>query len=151
MVLKWNSSFPHAPSTARCYICCITIDLLPSSFGVFSYECNYALFYTSVIQRRSFTHTDSNLVDFPLRKSCCQTKTSLSAITCVPAQAINPILSKCKHSWYHHMLYLFLLPKLNSIFFKVLLPAPSFCLHETDKTLFNPTVDFDLWMYEMHT
>lgn len=47
-------------------------------------------------------------------------------------QAINPVLCKCKHSQYHHILYLFLLLKLSSIFFKVLLPAPSFCLHKTE-------------------
>lgn len=44
------------------------MDLLPSSFGVFSYECSYTLFDISVIHKPPFTHTDSNLVDFPLSK-----------------------------------------------------------------------------------
>lgn len=70
------------------------MDLLPSSFSVFSYECNYTLFDTSIIHKPSFTHTDSNLVDFPLSKSCylVLTKFSLSAITCVPAWSYRQLI-----------------------------------------------------------
>lgn len=93
----------------------MTTDLLPSSFGVFSHECNYTLSDISIIHKPSFIHTDSNPVDFPLSKSRYLLLLNSVCLQWLVYQldiwAINQILCKCKHSVCHHVLYLVLLNK----------------------------------------
>lgn len=114
------------------------MDVLPSSFGAFSYTCNYTLFDTSVIHKPSFTHADSNLVDFLSEQECCYlVLTKIQSVcnylcTSLIIQAINQMLLKCKHGHCHHTLYLFLLNKHSSSFFEVFLIAPFFCLQKTE-------------------
>lgn len=116
----------------------MTMDLLLSSFGAFSYTRNYTLFDTSVIHKPSFTHADSNLVDFLSEQECCYlVLTKIQSVcnylcTSLIIQAINQMLLKCKHGHCHHTLYLFLLNKHSSSFFEVFLIAPFFCLQKTE-------------------
>lgn len=58
-----------------------------ASFSIFSYECNYTLFDTSVIHKPSFTLTDGNLGVYLVL-----TKFSPCAITCVPARLYRQLI-----------------------------------------------------------